>query len=89
MGHLFNKKEPQQEGDTHPFDDTLRRLLSKLAMFHTISRSTHEVLSLGTFQSQSPAAWQESTHTLYPEVVDSIFRLLDWLSDAENALITC
>ncbi|BDA49270.1 Eukaryotic translation initiation factor 2D [Coccomyxa sp. Obi] len=42
VGHLFNKKEPQQEGDSHPFDDTMRRLLSKLAMFHTISRSTPE-----------------------------------------------
>lgn len=40
VGHLFNKKEPQQEGDSHPFDDVMRRLLSKLAMFHTISRST-------------------------------------------------
>ncbi|CAL8464144.1 g3679 [Coccomyxa elongata] len=42
VGHLFNKKEPQQEGDSHPFDDIMRRLLSKLAMFHTISRSTPE-----------------------------------------------
>lgn len=43
MGHLFNKKEPQQEGDSIPFDDTLRRLLGKLALFHTVARSTPEV----------------------------------------------
>jgi hypothetical protein len=43
VGALFNKKEPQQEGDQHPFDDTLRRLLSKLQLFHTITRSTPEV----------------------------------------------
>lgn len=43
VGHLFNKKEPQQEGDEHAMEDTFKRLLSKLQMFHTISRSTPEV----------------------------------------------
>ena len=42
VGHLFNKKEPQQEGETHPFEDTLRRLLGKLALFHTMARSSPE-----------------------------------------------
>ena len=43
VGHLFKKKEPQQEGDPHPFEDTLRRLLDKLALFHTIARASQEV----------------------------------------------
>ncbi|CAK0786333.1 hypothetical protein CVIRNUC_009546 [Coccomyxa viridis] len=29
-----------KDGDVHPFDDTLRRLLSKLQVYHTISRPT-------------------------------------------------
>ncbi|CAL5226777.1 g9634 [Coccomyxa viridis] len=40
IGGLFNKKEEQKEGDVHPLDDTLKRLLSKLQVYHTISRPT-------------------------------------------------
>ena len=43
IGGLFNKKEDMKEGDVHPFDDTLRRLLSKLQVYHTISRPTPTV----------------------------------------------
>lgn len=43
IGGLFNKKEEVKEGDVHPFDDTLRRLLSKLQIYHTISRPTQTV----------------------------------------------
>ena len=43
IGGLFNKKEDMKEGDLHPFDDTLRRLLSKLQVYHTISRPTPTV----------------------------------------------
>ena len=43
MGGLFNKKEEQKEGDAHPLDDTLRRLLSKLQVYHSISRPTPTV----------------------------------------------
>ena len=38
-GSLFNKKEPQQEGDEHPLEDTARRLLLKLQLFHTVART--------------------------------------------------
>ena len=39
VGALFNKKEAQQEGDEHPLEDTARRLLGKLQLFHTVARS--------------------------------------------------
>ena len=43
IGGLFNKKEEQKEGDVHPLGDTLKRLLSKLQVYHTISRPTPTV----------------------------------------------
>ena len=43
IGGLFNKKEDIKEGDEHPYDDTLRRLLSKLQIYHTISSPTQTV----------------------------------------------
>ena len=89
VGHLFNKKEPQQEGDSHSFDDTMRRLLSKLAMFHTISRSTPEVHSLQPSPSQPPSKRQKARQTPQTETQIYTFRHLDRLSIAETALIAC
>ena len=43
VGGLFNKKEEQKDGDAHPLDDTLKRLLSKLQVYHTVSRLTPTV----------------------------------------------
>ena len=43
IGGLFNKKEEQNEGDAHPLDATLRRMLSKLQVYHTVSRLTATV----------------------------------------------
>lgn len=57
IGGLFNKKEEQKDGDAHPLDDTLKRLLSKLQVYHTISRPTPTVpllSSLLTRHSGSP-----------------------------------
>ncbi len=41
-GALFNKKEPQSEGDVHPFEDAAARLLGKLQMFHIVRRPTEQ-----------------------------------------------
>ncbi len=49
IGGLFNKKEEQKEGDTHPLDDTLKRMLSKLQVYHTVSRPTATVRPLTLF----------------------------------------
>ena len=43
VGSLFNKKEPQVEGDAHPWDDAFMRLLSKLQLFHRVVRSSDQV----------------------------------------------
>eukprot|EP00884_Botryococcus_braunii_P009147 jgi/Botrbrau1/18233/Bobra.53_1s0087.1 len=52
IGGLFNKKEPQVEGDLNSFDDTLRRLLGKLHLHHRIQRPSEqglvEVVKKGT-----------------------------------------
>ena len=52
IGGLFNKKEEQKDGDTHPLDDTLKRLLSKLQVYHTISRPTPTVRLLSSLPTQ-------------------------------------
>ena len=41
-GALFNKKEPQAEGDAHPFEDAAHRLLGKLQMYHTVQRPSEQ-----------------------------------------------
>ena len=54
VGALFNKKEPQVEGDCHPRSDTLQRLLGKLQLWtrvirptETVRFSNHNQVSLG------------------------------------------
>ena len=43
ISNLFNKKEPQMEGDACPSEDVLKRLLGKLQLFHKVSRVTDQV----------------------------------------------
>lgn len=42
VSNLFNKKEPQLEGDTCPFEDVIKRLLGKLQLFHKVLRVTDQ-----------------------------------------------
>ena len=55
ISNLFNKKEPQMEGDTCPFEDVIKRLLGKLQLFHKVSRVTDQVSTMQhtTLQSAS------------------------------------
>ncbi|KAK9814155.1 hypothetical protein WJX72_001321 [[Myrmecia] bisecta] len=53
---LFNKKEPQMEGDVHPLDDTMQRLLGKLQIYHRVTRpsateGTETVVQKGSIKS--------------------------------------
>ena len=62
MGALFNKKEPQQEGDAHPLEDTARRLLAKLQLFHTVARAGEQARPLHERvlpSSALPLAWRQ------------------------------
>ena len=43
ISNLFNKKEPQMEGDSCPVEEVIRRLLSKLQLFHKVTRVTEQV----------------------------------------------
>lgn len=43
VSNLFNKKEPQLEGDSCPVEDVVRRLLGKLQLFHQVTRVTEQV----------------------------------------------
>ena len=43
ISNLFNKKEPQMEGDTCPVQDVVKRLLGKLQLFHKVTRVTEQV----------------------------------------------
>ena len=66
MGALFNKKEPQQEGDEHALEDTARRLLSKLQLFHTVARAGEQARPLHDCVLSSsvlPLAWCQSAAT--------------------------
>lgn len=40
VAYVFNKKDPQQEGDAHAYDDLLQRLLHKLTLYNKVTRST-------------------------------------------------
>lgn len=46
VSNLFNKKEPQMEGDACPLDEVVKRLLGKLQLFHKITRITEQVRGL-------------------------------------------
>jgi len=46
VSNLFNKKEPQMEGDTCPLEEVVKRLLGKLQLFHKITRVTEQVRGL-------------------------------------------
>ena len=43
VSNLFNKKEPQMEGDACPLEEVVKRLLGKLQLFHKITRVTEQV----------------------------------------------
>ena len=43
ISHLFNKKEPQMEGDVCSVEDVFQRLLGKLQLFHKVTRVTEQV----------------------------------------------
>ena len=43
ISNLFNKKEPQMEGDSCPVEEVVRRLLGKLQLFHKVTRVTEQV----------------------------------------------
>lgn len=49
VSNLFNKKEPQMEGDACHVEEVVKRLLGKLQMFHKITRVTEQA-SLCTLQ---------------------------------------
>lgn len=42
VSNLFNKKEPQMEGDACPLEEVVKRLLGKLQLFHKITRVTEQ-----------------------------------------------
>lgn len=42
ISNLFNKKEPQLEGDPCPLEDVVKRLLGKLQLFHKVTRVTEQ-----------------------------------------------
>lgn len=42
VGHLYNKKEPEAEGDAVDAERLLQRLLAKLLRFNCITRHTAE-----------------------------------------------
>ena len=42
LGSLFNKKEPAAEGDAFPTEELLRRLLSKLQLYHRVTRTSQQ-----------------------------------------------
>ena len=42
ISNLFNKKEPQLEGDPCPVEEVVRRLLGKLQLFHKVTRVTEQ-----------------------------------------------
>ncbi len=46
VSNLFNKKEPQMEGDARPLEEVVKRLLGKLQLFHKITRVTEQVRGL-------------------------------------------
>ena len=43
ISNLFNKKEPQLEGDLCAVEDVVRRLLGKLQLFHKVTRVAEQV----------------------------------------------
>lgn len=43
ISNLFNKKEPQMEGDSCPLEEVVKRLLGKLQLFHKVTRVTEQV----------------------------------------------
>lgn len=42
ISNLFNKKEPQLEGDPCPVEEVVKRLLGKLQLFHKVTRVTEQ-----------------------------------------------
>ena len=59
VSNLFNKKEPQVEGDACPTEDVVKRLLGKLQLFHKVTRVTEQVklgLTHLVWVSRQPAA---------------------------------
>jgi len=62
VSNLFNKKEPQMEGDTCPLEEVVKRLLGKLQLFHKITRVTEQVrgLSCLVLHFQDPSNSQGS-----------------------------
>lgn len=43
VSNLFNKKEPQMEGDACSLEEVVKRLLGKLQLFHKVTRVTEQV----------------------------------------------
>ena len=43
VSNLFNKKEPQMEGDACSMEEVVKRLLGKLQLFHKVTRVTEQV----------------------------------------------
>ncbi len=49
VSNLFNKKEPQLEGDSCPMEEVVTRLLGKLQLFHKVTRVTEQARTSSTF----------------------------------------
>lgn len=48
VSNLFNKKEPQLEGDACAMEEVVKRLLGKLQLFHKVTRVTEQVMLILT-----------------------------------------